>query len=101
MSTRGSLCIGEHPPGRRARDVLAMDVVNPSCAGLDVHKRTVVACRIAPGPDGHPLKELRSFGTHHPRAAGAVGLAGRGRREPSGHGGHRLVREAGVQRARG
>lgn len=40
-----------------------MDVVNPFCAGLDVHKRTVVACRIAPGPDGQPLKELRSFGT--------------------------------------
>jgi transposase len=44
-------------------EVLAMDVVNPSCAGLDVHKRTVVACRIASGPDGQPLKELRSFGT--------------------------------------
>lgn len=40
-----------------------MDVLYPRCAGLDVHKKTVVACRIVPGPDGRPLKEIRTFGT--------------------------------------
>ena len=39
-----------------------MDVICPRCAGLDVHKQTVVACvRIA--GDGAPLQEVRSFDT--------------------------------------
>ena len=39
-----------------------MDVIHPRCAGLDVHKQTVVACvRIA--RDGAPLQEVRSFDT--------------------------------------
>jgi transposase len=40
-----------------------MEVLYPHCAGLDVHKKTVVACRIVPGPDGRPCKEIRTFGT--------------------------------------
>jgi len=40
-----------------------MEVLYPRCAGLDVHKKTVVACRIVPGPDGRPCKEIRTFGT--------------------------------------
>jgi transposase len=40
-----------------------MEVVYPRCCGLDVHKNTVVACRILPGPDGQPLKERRTFTT--------------------------------------
>ena len=40
-----------------------MDVVYPYCCGLDVHKRTVVACLITPGPDGTPTKHIRTFGT--------------------------------------
>jgi transposase len=39
-----------------------MEVVNPRCCGLDVHKRLVVACLIVPGPDGAPMKEIRRFG---------------------------------------
>ena len=39
-----------------------MDVIYPRCAGLDVHKHTVVACvRIA--RDGPPLQEVRTFDT--------------------------------------
>lgn len=39
-----------------------MDVIYPRCAGLDVHKQTVVACvRIAAG--GSPVQEVRTFGT--------------------------------------
>jgi transposase len=40
-----------------------MEIVNPRCCGLDVHKRTVVACLIVPGPGGAPVKEIRRFGT--------------------------------------
>ncbi|MGQ0545049.1 MAG: IS110 family transposase [Betaproteobacteria bacterium] len=37
-----------------------MEVIHPRCAGLDVHKQTVVACvRIA--RDGPPLQEVRTF----------------------------------------
>lgn len=39
-----------------------MDVIVKRCAGLDVHKRTVVACvRIV--RDGEVLREVRTFGT--------------------------------------
>jgi transposase len=40
-----------------------MEVVHPRCAGLDVHKRTVVACRLTPGPGAEPAREVRTFGT--------------------------------------
>lgn len=44
-----------------------MEVVYPRCAGLDLHKKTVVACRIVPGPEGAPRKEFRTFGTMTPQ----------------------------------
>ena len=40
-----------------------MDVVIERACGLDVHKRTVVACLITLGPRGTPHKELRTFST--------------------------------------
>ncbi len=40
-----------------------MDVVYERCCGLDLHKRTVVACLILPGVGGKPQKEIRTFGT--------------------------------------
>ena len=40
-----------------------MQVVYERCCGIDVHKQTVVACVIVPGPDGQPLKETRTFAT--------------------------------------
>jgi transposase len=43
-----------------------MEVVHPACAGLDVHKKTVVACRITPGGGGVPAKEIRTFGATTP-----------------------------------
>jgi transposase len=39
-----------------------MDVVVARCAGLDVHKDTVVACVRTPGPDGGRVAETRTFG---------------------------------------
>jgi len=40
-----------------------MEVVHRCCAGLDVHKRSVVACRITPDGQGGWRKEIRRFGT--------------------------------------
>jgi transposase len=40
-----------------------MDVVHPCCCGLDVHKKTVVACVLTPGATSHPIMQVRTFGT--------------------------------------
>jgi transposase len=43
-----------------------MDVVFTQCAGLDVHKKTVMACRVTPDPTGQQadgLMEVKEFGT--------------------------------------
>src|SRR5215211_7811932 len=54
----------ERPPrsGVEKEDKV-MDVVYERCCGLDVHKRTVVACLLTPGPQGQPQKAVRTFGT--------------------------------------
>ena len=40
-----------------------MDVLHSRCAGLDVHKKTVVACVRWVGPDGGVTREVRTFAT--------------------------------------
>ena len=40
-----------------------MEVVHAKCCGLDVHKRTVVACLLLTGPGGKVQKDLRTFTT--------------------------------------
>ena len=40
-----------------------MQVVYERCAGLDVHKRTVVACAVTPDAQGRRHKEQRTFPT--------------------------------------
>jgi transposase len=41
-----------------------MDVLYERCCGLDIHKRTVVACLVKSEPGrGRPHKEVRTFGT--------------------------------------
>ena len=40
-----------------------MQVVHQHCAGLDVHKKTVVACLITPKEKGGWEKEIRTFST--------------------------------------
>ena len=41
-----------------------MEVVFERCCGLDIHKQTITACVITPGPGGGPRKEVQSFGTY-------------------------------------
>ncbi len=40
-----------------------MDAIYERCCGLDIHKRTVVACVIVPGSARQARKEIRTFGT--------------------------------------
>jgi len=43
-----------------------MDVMFPRCAGLDVHKKRITACRRVPDPTGQKaegITELQPFGT--------------------------------------
>jgi transposase len=40
-----------------------MEVIHPSCAGLDVHQKTVVACRMYTGPDKTLQIEKKTFRT--------------------------------------
>jgi transposase len=39
-----------------------MDVIYERCCGLDIHKRSVVACLIVSESEGTPHKEIRTFG---------------------------------------
>lgn len=39
-----------------------MDILHDRCAGLDLHKKSVTACRLTPG-SGPPTVEIRTFGT--------------------------------------
>lgn len=40
-----------------------MQVVHPRCCGLDVHKKSVVACVLLTEPDGSVRRHVRTFGT--------------------------------------
>ena len=40
-----------------------MELLHECCAGLDVHKKTVVACVRRVGPDGTVSSQVRTFGT--------------------------------------
>ncbi len=40
-----------------------MDRVFERCAGIDVHKRTVVVCRLTRGAQGARRAETQTFGT--------------------------------------
>jgi hypothetical protein len=64
-----------------------MQITYTHAAGLDVHKKTVVACIFTPGPQGKPHKEIRTFGTmtHDLLEAGLQSA----RRQLHGRGGQR------------
>ena len=40
-----------------------MEVLYDRCCGIDVHKRSLTACVLTPGPGGRPAKAVRTFGT--------------------------------------
>ena len=49
--------------GTLRKDNLAMEVEYSCCAGLEVHKRLVVACVLKGEPGQEPVSETKSFGT--------------------------------------
>jgi len=64
--------VGEHAwqtvsssdvPGGGPHPEETMETLYPRCAGLDVHKRTVVACARRVEPTGRVREEVRTFGT--------------------------------------
>src|SRR5450759_2852395 len=60
-------CRCAHParPGRSLtrRGGGRMQVVHARCCGLDVHKKSVVACVLLTEPDGSVRRQVRTFGT--------------------------------------
>ena len=50
----------------------AMQVLYERCCGLDVHKKTVVACVLITSPDGQVHKQVRTVAT---TTAGLLALA--------------------------
>ncbi len=42
---------------------MSLDVLHERCCGLDLHKKSVTACRLLPGANGGMVKEVRTFGT--------------------------------------
>jgi transposase len=40
-----------------------MEVLHSHCGGLDVHKNTVVVCRLGVDTKGHKIKAVETFGT--------------------------------------
>ena len=53
----------EEAPLACHREEAEREVVDERCGGLDIHKRTVVACLLTPGADRQPVKEVRTYGT--------------------------------------
>ena len=75
-----------------------MEVLHPHCAGLDVHKETVVAC-VRHMVNGTIKREVRMFDTTTGRSSRFGGLAGIRGLHRGGHGGHRRLLETGLARA--
>jgi transposase len=44
-------------------EVAKVDVVHARCCGLDVHKKTVLACVLITADDGAVDRQVRTFGT--------------------------------------
>jgi transposase len=63
MEARTAESLTARIPSSAARWEEMMETLYQRCCGLDIHKRTVVACLITPGPDGQPQKAVRTFGT--------------------------------------
>src|SRR5215211_1357798 len=66
LSTQWRIAPAGYPASLPLARRCAMDVVFTHCAGLDVHKKTVTACRVTPDPSGQQangILELKEFGT--------------------------------------
>jgi hypothetical protein len=71
-----------------------MQMVYERCAGLDVHKKTVVACLLVPDVNGQTRKERQTFSTMTLDRLAPARLAPGSRLYPCGHGIDRSLLEA-------
>src|SRR3954447_22641158 len=63
-STKSSLLNPSISPGGEGMPgASAMEILYPCCAGLDIHKKTVVACLRRIGPTGEVQQDVLTFGT--------------------------------------
>ena len=61
-STHSTICVSGATPFHTSSGV-GVDAIYERCCGLDIHKKTVVACVIVPAAGRHVSKEIRTFGT--------------------------------------
>src|SRR5689334_10756680 len=58
-STQTMLCDHRAPPSvGNERRASAMDVIYERCCGLDIHKTSVVACRLISQPQGETVRAI-------------------------------------------
>src|SRR3984957_3593772 len=62
-STQSRLLLRPLSSRGEPRGDYVVDIVYPCCAGLDIHKETVVACVRRHGGQGPARQETRTFGT--------------------------------------
>ena len=70
-----------------------MQMVYERCAGLDVHKKTVVACLLVAEPKGPTRKERQTFSTMTTDRLASARLAPGSRLYACGHGINRSLLE--------
>jgi len=64
----GEIClfIALHPPPHFDWEVSGVDVIHARCCGLDVHKKSVVACVLITANNGTVDRHVRTFSTMTP-----------------------------------
>ena len=63
VSTQAKLVFPAHRSLAAETGVRDLHVLYPRCCGLDIHKKTVVACVLLTDPDGADQRFVRTFGT--------------------------------------
>lgn len=63
MTTHSRLFLRGAPSAVTSRPEAIVEVMYPRCCGLDIHKKTVMACALTPGDGDGPRKAVRQFGT--------------------------------------
>ena len=63
VSTQAKLVFPSHLSRTAQEGTHGMQVLYPRCCGLDIHKKTVVACVLLTDPDGTTRRCVRTFGT--------------------------------------
>ena len=99
-STHGRFCIPPGTPlGAPSQEDDPWTLSTHDAAGLDVHKKTVVACVIVPGAKGKPQKTIRTFGTMTDDLLALGDWLAEQRSDPCGHGEHWRLLEADLESA--